>query len=59
MALDYFHAKRVQKQDVKQTEQICLTSSPGADYPMCTVCICTEGPTTLEAPTPGIRENCH
>jgi len=34
-------------------------SSAGPDYPMCAVCTCTWGPTTLETPPPGSRENCH
>jgi len=31
----------------------------GPDYPMCTVCTRTGGPTTVEAPPQGKRENCH
>jgi len=29
------------------------------DYPVCTVCTCTGGPTTLEAPPQGKRQKCH
>jgi len=40
-----------------------LSSTPrvqsGPDYAVCTMCMCAWGPTTLEAPPPGRRENCH
>jgi len=38
---------------------ICEILQVGPDYPMCTVCPCTWGLTTLEAPRPSRRENCH
>ena len=37
--------------------QFLLVVLPLPDDPMCTVC--TRVPTTLEAPPPGKRENCH
>jgi len=43
----------------KHTWGKCAITLPGPDYPMCTACTCTRGSTTLEAPPPGSRENCH